>query len=289
MVLGAASWLGYLLINRLVSSGYPVSGSLYQQQPEFGTDNLELFFATTPKDYVRALEQRKPDFVVNFLRGEDEQGLEIHKTIINYCHLNGAVYLYASSVLALDAYENIPLTEDLKAHSLSPYGIFKAKCEELLQVSRINYTILRFASVQGWVPHKITRNEAFLQKLAKGQVVTVDRGVVQNRMPASVLIRGIVDIIKKRITGILHFGSTDASEEFHFLQKQAVRFGYPIDFVQGGSFRRVNLVAVPNRIFQELGQEYRQSEEATLEYLCNIPGLIKYKVTDQQQSLPNEI
>lgn len=282
MVLGAASWLGYLLINRLISSGYPVSGSLYRQQPEFESDDIDLFFATTPEHYTTALEQRKPEIVVNFLRGEDEEGFTIHENVIQYCALKGAQYIYASSVLALDAYYSIPLTEDLKANSISPYGIFKAKCEELLQVNRINYTILRFASVQGWVPHKITRNEAFLQKLARGKTVTVDRGVVQNRIPASVLIRGIVGIIEKSTTGILHFGSTDASEEFHFLQKQAVRFGYPIDLVQEGSLRKVNLVAVPNRIFQELGQEYRQSEEDTLEYLSKVPGLIKYKATDQQ-------
>lgn len=276
IVLGAASWLGYLLINRLLADdNFFISGSLHRQKPDFPS-MVNLFFATQKDDYQSFLLENKPTVIVNFLRGEDPEGFAIHQDIITYCSNHQAHYIYASSVLALDAYGGIPLTEDLTAKSSSPYGIFKASCERLLYDSKIDWTILRFASVQGWVPHKQTRNEVFLKKMLSNEPVDVDRGVIQNRMMADVLVAGIHQIISRRITGILHFGSTDSSEEYHFLKRVAQAFGYPKTLVLEGNSRNINLVAVPSKIFSSLGRNFMVTEHDTLQSLLAISALATY-------------
>ncbi len=275
VVLGAASWLGYLLINKLLlKNNYEISGSLYHNNPDFSS-SVDLFYAETQSDYKSHLLKKKPNVIVNFLRGEDLEGLSIHETIIEYCETHDAHYIYASSILALDGYKGLPLTEDLTAESKSKYGKFKATCERLLYDSRINWTILRFASVQGYVPHKKTRNEVFLNKIASNTRVTVDRGVVQNRLLADVLISGVISIIRKKVTGILHFGTTDASEEYQFLKKVALAFGYSKDLVSEGEVRNINLVAIPSKIFTSLGENFRLKEENTIEELLKIPELLE--------------
>ena len=283
IVLGAASWLGYLLINRLLTEdNCLVSGSLYRQKPDLPS-TVNLFFAADRSDYQSILLKKQPTVIVNFLRGEDIEGLAIHEDIIAYCANHQAHYIYASSVLALDGYDGTPLTEDLTAKSSSPYGIFKASCEQSLYDSKIDWTILRFASVQGWVPHKRTRNEIFLKKMLSNEPVTVDRGVIQNRMLADVLVAGIHDIISRRITGILHFGSTDSSEEYHFLRRVAHSFGYSETLVLEGNSRNVNLVAVPSKIFTLLGRDFNLTEQDTLERLLEIPKLLTYINPSSQQ------
>jgi dTDP-4-dehydrorhamnose reductase len=273
-VLGAASWLGYLLIDQLSAlPHYQVVGSIYRQQPTF-SPTVALFPATSRAAYQAALLKFQPQVVVNFLRGEDDEGFAIHQDIIAYCIANKAHYLYASSALALDAYQNTELTEKLTANSNSPYGVFKANCEKALYESNIDWTILRFSSVQGWVPHKPTRNEIFLKKMFSNEQITVDRGVIQNRMMADVLVAGIVQIIAQGVTGILHFGSTDSSEEYHFLQRVAQLFGYDADMVVAGNTREVNLVTVPSSIFTYLGEKYRLTEQDTLDSLKEIRGLL---------------
>lgn len=277
LVLGAASWLGYLLLNQLGStnSATVLGGTLHHLDVDFEMP-VTKYKPTGYNDYVQAIDEFAPTVLVNFLRGEDEQGLQIHQHCIEYAAPSGAYYVYASSVLALDGYTDVPLTEDLPANSISEYGIFKGRCEDLLKASSINWCALRFASLQGWVPHRVTRNENLLKKLQTGQQITVDRGVVQNRMLAVDMIKGVAMLIAQRVNGIIHFGSTDSSEEYHFLREQANAFGYSSDLVASGSQRKVNLVAIPGRVFELFGDEFKTTEQDTLNGLLAIPQLKKY-------------
>lgn len=277
LVLGAASWLGYLLLNQL-GGKHPamvLGGTLHHLDVDFETP-VTKYKPTAFDAYVQAINEFAPTVLVNFLRGEDEEGLQIHQHCINYASANSAYYLYASSVLALDGYTDVPLTENLPANSISEYGIFKGRCEDMLRESSINWCALRFASLQGWVPHRITRNENLLKKLQTGQQITVDRGVVQNRMLAADMVKGVAMLIAQRVNGIIHFGTTDSSEEYEFLRNQAQAFGYPPELVASGSQRKVNLVAVPGRVFELFGDEFKTTEQDTLNGLLAIPQLKQY-------------
>ncbi len=279
LVLGASSWLGYLLVEKLGSTSASVAGTVFKSNVIF-PESIEIFRTENSKDnYDKIIKSFKPTVIVNFLRGEDKEGFELHQKIITLSKDFNIHYIYASSVLALDGYKNKKLTESLEAKSVSPYGIFKANCERELYKSSILWTVLRFSSVQGWVSHKPTRNQVFLEKLANNLIVNVDRGVKQNRILATLLIEGLLDLIKDKVTGIIHFGAKDASEEYVFLQKQAQLFGFNKDLVQLVDMdRNVNLVAIPEKMYQLYNGKYKVSEDKTLQGLLEIEALKAFKI-----------
>lgn len=280
LVLGSSSWLGCLLLEEL-SLKFPnaqLAATVYKQKLDFDF-NVKLYHANSLKDYKSILNDFQPTVIVNFLRGEDNEGLLLHKTLIDYTRLIDAYYVYASSALALDAYVGKELTEEVMANGKSEYGLFKATCEQYLYDSSSKWCILRFASVQGWVKHKLTRNENLLLKLSKGEKIIVDKGVYQNRMLANLMIRGIADLINYKTEGIIHFGAIDSSDEVDFLRRQAEIFGYSPKLIEmSDKERKVNLVCVPNRIFNILGESYRIKESDTLKDLNAIFELQKYKL-----------
>ena len=276
LVLGASSWLGYILLQQLASKDVKVSGTIFKSNIIFSS-NVVIHRIKNIEDYDLIFNSFQPTVIINFLRGEDEQGFQLHQNIIQYCNNNSCHYIYASSALALDAYQNTDLVESLEAKSVSPYGIFKANAERELYDSNISWCVLRFASVQGWVPHKKTRNQVFLEKLKNGTEVLVDQGIVQNRILASLLIEGIIDLMNDKVTGIVHFGAEDDSEEFHFLQNQALAFGFKTDFIKEISPKNVNLVAKPARIYELYGNKYKVSEKDTINGLLEIKELAQIK------------
>ena len=278
LVLGSTSWLGYLLLEELSMKipQIPLASTIYKNKLYFNF-NVKLFDASDLQDCNSILNEFQPTIIVNFLRGEDDNGMLLHKAVINYAEKSEAYYIYASSALALDAYSGIELTENILANGKSDYGLFKAKCEQALYDSTSKWCILRFASVQGWVHHKLTRNENLLKSLSKGEKIIVDSGVFQNRMLANLMIKGIVDLIFYKTEGIIHFGTIDSSDEVDFLHKQAELFGYSSKLIERSTVdRNVNLVCVPNRIFDILGETYRVSEKDTLQSLSKITELKKY-------------
>ena len=277
LVLGASSWLGYLLVQQLSNNNIKVAGTIFKSTVILPS-NVKIFRTESNlEDYDEIVQLFQPTVIINFLRGEDDYGFKLHQKIIELAMSNNIHYIYASSVLALDAYQNIELLESLEAKSISPYGIFKANCEKELYNSNISWCILRFASVQGYAPHKKTRNQIFLERIANNKEVLVDRGIVQNRILASLLIEGILDLINDRVTGIIHFGARDNSEEYHFLQKQAEAFGFRTDLIIPSTSKNINLVAVPGNIYRLYGNKYDVTEKETLLGLLEIDELKQIK------------
>lgn len=277
LILGVSSWLGYLLANKAVEEGYNVFGSVFKSSYRFSSKITIKRINHSCLSYEKLINSITPDIIINFLRGEDAIGFSIHRYVIDYAKKTNTHYIYASSALALDGYIETELTEDLLANSVSHYGMFKAKCELDLYDVDIKWTILRFSSVQGWVPHKKTRNQSFLEKIREGVEVIVDRGILQNRILASLLIEGIIDLIKDCVVGIIHFGAENSSEEYTYLQKQAIAFGYGTKFISSGIKKNVNLVTVPQKVYELYGSKYRTYEEDTIQGLLNIEELKEFK------------
>ena len=83
LVLGSSSWLGNLLLNQLNDSTevFQLASTRYKTMVNFPF-NVEFYLAKEPKDYREILSSFKPNSIVNFLRGEDEDGFEIHKDML---------------------------------------------------------------------------------------------------------------------------------------------------------------------------------------------------------------
>jgi hypothetical protein len=139
------------------------------------------------------------------------------------------------------------------------------------------WTILRFSSLQGYSDIKFTRNENLLNNLSLGKAITVDTGVIQNRMMADLMISGLVKIIQQQVQGIIHFGTIDASDEVDFLRKQAVHYGYSEDVIKVSNLNRnVNLNCIPDTIIRLFGEKYNVKESDTLKQLTEINEFEKY-------------
>jgi dTDP-4-dehydrorhamnose reductase len=278
IVLGASSWLGFLVLNRLkeVAPQMVLAGTVHVQVVNF-TFSIQLYKADSIEDYFTAFKAFTPDIIVNFLKSEGESAFQLHRKILEFSKSHNCYYMFASSALALDGYPpQTDLTEDRLAKAKSVYGLHKAACEYELYDFSGRWSIIRFASVQGWVPHRVTRNENFLKKLAVGEMVLVDRGVFQNRMVADLMIDAVVRILEQQVGGIIHFGTVDASEEFEFLKRQAEIFGFSPSLVQSVQDRNINLVTIPKMIYNLFGDDYRCLEKETLQRLTGFVGLARY-------------
>ncbi len=278
LILGISSWIGSLLADVYRDNDFSVTGTVNSSQISFNRAIKIIKISNSELDRYRSvITSSEPTLIINLLRGEDVDGFELHKCILNLINKSNIHYIYASSVLALDGYKGVDLVESLDPMSISDYGLFKAQCELEIKKFDVSHTIIRFSSVQGWVPHKPTRNQSFLSKLQNNALVTVDTGIIQNRFLASKLVDVIYRLSQDRIQGVVHIGTSDSSEELYFLKKQAILFGYSEELVVAGKQRSVNLVAIPDRIYTLYDDQYRFTEDQTLSGLLKIEGLEKYR------------
>ena len=281
LVLGATSWIGWHLLKQLGREREYWEVHASSRSDSLCQYDFCLWHRIGCADTLRSvLVKVQPVIIVNLLRGEDVTGFRINRAAAEWAADHGACLVYASSALALDGYKGVELTEDLPALGSSAYGRFKQKCERCLtEIASDSSLIVRFSSIHGWAPHKLTRSESFLQNMFKAQTVTVDRGVTQNRMFDQKLASAILDLIKGGVTGVVHLGSQDSSEELEFLQKVADAFGYDGRnlVVPGNQDRNVNLALTPKRILELYGAKYKVSERETIHGLLDCSSLIKYR------------
>ena len=279
LILGASSWIGYELIkttSELKKNSY-ISGTIYNNQQASLPGLNKIHTLNEGESVDEYLLQEKPDILINFLRGETEDDYCLHDQLVKLCEESEIYYVYASSALAFDGIPECEHYEGDKPCSISEYGQFKVRCEERLLRSNVNYLILRFSSIHGWVPHKKTRSELFLEKLVSGESVIVDKGVRQNRLFAGDLVRMIIALIEVQATGIYHLGTEDSSTEVDYLRSFAHRFGYDNEVVVEGKERNVNLVVRPHNIKKLFGDQFTRYERDTLEALTKISSLLQYR------------
>ncbi|MEI6646558.1 MAG: sugar nucleotide-binding protein [bacterium] len=279
LVLGARSWIGFRLAE-----------AIRQTLPEWkllGTSSVGGLAIPGYVDCVAVensvaveglIEHYRPTVIVNLLRYENELGVAIHHVVIDACIRRGIFYCYMSSALALDASTVLDLTEDLPACSCSPYGHFKQVCEEkLLSQPSCQSLIIRFSSIHGWSPHKPSRTESLLEKLANNQEVSVDQGIRQNRMLDTTLASAILDLIRIQALGIVHLGTIDSSDEAEFLKRVATAFGMDSELIQLAKLREVNLAVRPQRIYDLFGSRYKCTEQDTINGLLACPSLAGFR------------
>jgi len=232
-----------------------------------------------PAAVAGLIDNYRPVAVVNLLRYENELGMAIHGSVIESCARFGLIYCFASSALALDASPARDLTEDVPACSCSPYGQFKQVCEEaLLSQPDCQSLILRFSSIHGWSPHKPSRTETLLRKLANNQLVTVDQGVRQNRMLDTTLASAMANLLRVQAVGVVNLGTNDSSEEVVFLKRVASAFGLDSELIQLGQQRATNLVVRPQRIYELFGNRYKCTEQDTIDGLLACPDLASFRL-----------
>jgi dTDP-4-dehydrorhamnose reductase len=275
-ILGISSWIGYLLSQKVLEAGAENIFGSSRTEVKYLPAKIKTVQTNNTEKQFEFVCKIRPTVLYNMLRGETVEDYELHCKLVQYCHENNCLYVYASSVLTLDGYKRRDLTEMLPPQSISPYGIFKARCEEAFGGDFNHGLIIRFSSIHGFVPHKLTRTGMFLQKLCSGEEVAVDEGVLQNRLYDLVLIEMILKLVDDHRTGVWHLGTVDSSSEIGFRRELARSFGLNPSLVVPGKKRDANLFALPGRVLTDYGDTFRYSEKDTLNLLMRNIGLQKY-------------
>ena len=277
VLLGASSWIGYKLGQVLSRSpSAQVFGTYHSSETAMPwlQDQTRLAGA---QDVQALFDATRPDLVVNLLRGEDPAGEQTFRETVRLAAAHDSRYVYFSSSLALDGYpDGTLLTDDLAPNSVTPYGKFKSMCEHTLSDALPDRHLnLRFNSIQGWVPHRKTRNQVFLERLCADEEVTVDRGVVQSRLLDDTFIDMVVALIDAEETGTVHLASRQKSEEVDYLRKVAAAFGHdPAQVVSGAQRQMDNALTASSRgALSPWNEDQNLTDETVITALTRIDAL----------------
>ncbi len=277
LILGSSGCIAHYLIPSLKKEfgDCHIVGSVLNNKPEH---LIDIFQASN--DQIELIDEQigklQPDIVINMTRGEDDDGFSLHKYLIEKSVSFGFHYNFFSSFNALDANTENEHYEDELPHSQTEYGEFKAKCENELTKSGKNFSIFRFGATHGWAPNSQTRTELFLEVMLSGESLTIDRGVLQNRLATNHLASMMAAVLKRNGEGVFHFGTKDGSDEIDFLRDLAESFGHPRDQIIEGGINNCNALMIPERTIKLIGQEYEKSEEDTLFAIRHMIRLAQY-------------
>ena len=272
LMLGCTSWIGFKLSLKLFEEGFAVSG-------QSRTINHDMYWLKNqyaindPNEMERLIESLQPNIIINLLRGEDNNGWDMfRKSVTAPCF-----YVYLSSSLALEDYgPDVSLCDKLAPKAHSPYGAFKGRCELYLKSVQRKHLIVRFNSIHGCAPNKMTRTQSFLEKLQSGANIEVDTGVVQSRMYDEDFISILLNHIKNETYGTLHIASNSATEEIDFLRQLAAAFNYSQSAIIPGSKRFLANSLVPSKSMLLNHGPYTLDDEVLLSRLKSDIGLVKY-------------
>lgn len=272
LMLGCTSWIGFKLSLKLFEEGFAVSG-------QSRTINHDMYWLKNqyaindPNEMERLIESLQPNIIINLLRGEDNNGWDMfRKSVTVPCY-----YVYLSSSLVLEDYgPDVNLCDELAPKAHSPYGAFKGRCELYLKSVQRKHLIVRFNSIHGCAPNKVTRTQSFLEKLQSGANIEVDTGVVQSRMYDEDFISILLNHIKNETYGTLHIASNSATEEIDFLRQLAAAFNYSQSAIIPGSKRFLANSLVPSKSMLLNHGPYKLDDEVLLSRLKSDIGLVKY-------------
>lgn len=282
LILGASGWIGSYCINALSERLGGTGGII----GTYGEDHTTLscsgeFIGRDDSGDAAAtmIRRHKPEIVLDMLRGHDATARIRHQRIVKEVDATNAFYLFMSSAAVFGGVATHPHEEEDRPLASDEYGAYKIACEEDILNTRLRAAIIRISAVHGYSPRSLSRTERFLQKLQKGEQVSINEGVVQNRLYISDLADILADLILKEATGTFHIGTTDASEESDFLSRVAELFGYSrerLDIIPG---KPRNLTVLPHAMYAVLGDTRRISESRTLTKIASTPMFEKYQRT----------
>lgn len=265
VVLGSSGWVGHYLVHELArrrpeAEIHAVYGA---REPSFSAA-ANVRIVPAPAGYSAAVKELPPATLLHLGRGETDDHFLEHRRLIATQKERGRRYLFASTFNAVDATLDRPHREEDPPGAQSPYGRYKARCEEELARAGGDWVAFRFASTHGWAPNREARTQAFLAKLKAGEAVGVHRGVVQNRTFVGELAAQIALLAgEPAARGVFHLGAADASEEIDFLRALAAAFGYPAGLVREDGASECNAHMVLRKL-PELFPAYRVPSEAEM-------------------------
>lgn len=276
LILGSSGWIAHYLIKDLIDKKYEVIGISNKSEPKYNIKNCRVDISNDK--FLGTIKEVNADIVINMIHSDDYiRCLELHKELIEHCLDSNKDYVYMSSGNALDGDVTRVHEEDEAPNASSEYGQYKAKCEEVLNKSKLEALIIRFPQIHGYAPNRVSRTEEFLKQLSSGDKVLIPQGIIQNRLHVSDLSSIITRLICDSQKGTFHLGANDYSDESIFRIKLAEAFGHSREQLELGEDYKFNTVIKPKRIYDLYDDEFRFDEQRTILKLSGDSTLFKYK------------
>lgn len=160
LVFGGTGVLGHYLVNELRNANHEVSFTYHSHSSNLaGGYKLDI---TNENSTVNLILHNKPDVVIHTvaLPGVDQNecnkqlatSINVNgtKNILKGCVLINCKVVYVSTSHVFNGLQKFYTEDDLPS-PISHYGVTKAKAEELVKSSKLDYLILRTDQPYGWI------------------------------------------------------------------------------------------------------------------------------------------
>jgi len=166
-------------------------------------DHKHVSFDLEKDSIVPILERFQPDIFISCTRGSFEHQLMCHQDIVNYGNVNEMMLYYYSTANVFDGDPKEIKDESSPLNAKSEYGVFKARCEEII-VSFVNGRIIRLPMVVAKESPRMNQiRNAHLEK------ITIYDNLYLSLILASQIAKLQREVIEKNLKGIFHFASAD--------------------------------------------------------------------------------
>lgn len=213
LILGASGTVGSAVFKVLSQdNGLRVAGTCFSKAA-IPSSGLLRFSLKEPGGIRPLLDRVRPDLIISCLRGSFPHHLSAHEAAADYLAGRGGKLIYLSSANVFDGDLERPHFESDLPCPVSPYGTFKAQCEELLRRRLGSRAVLiRLPFVWGPASPRLLDLKA---GCSAGRL-TVYEGLFSNHASDLQIARFIHWVIQTDGEGVFHTGTPEAVSYLSF-------------------------------------------------------------------------
>ena len=214
LILGASGTIGNALYKEL-SPYYNVYGTYFNNKDL--RNKKKKFFDSSTIRLISILKITKPKLIINALRGERSDLINVQRNIVDYCTKKDCRLMFISGVNVFDTFHNYPSYEYDKTLSESAYGKVQIIMEN--NMSKVPFTkkvIIRSAIVFG-IKSKRLKEIDF--KVENKIPIEIFPNTIINFSSLYRLTQQIHFIINHKLSGIFHLGTDNLISHSELIKK----------------------------------------------------------------------
>lgn len=222
LILGASGFIGNAIYREL-NSYFDTYGTYFSSGRTYHDNHQFYRYDLNEDDIYSILEKVRPTLIISALRGNFPAQIQAHQHMLEYISKENCKLYFISSANVFDAYSKYPSYEYDKTLSLSIYGRFKIKIENMMmRLPKEKTGILRVPMVFGNTSPRIKEIKLFLEN---NEPIEVFPNLIINVTNDDKLTQQIHYLINRDKSGIFHLGSKDLVHHEEFIQEIVNRIG----------------------------------------------------------------
>ncbi len=222
LILGASGFIGNAIYKEL-NSYFDTYGTYFSSGRTYHNNHQFYRYDLNEDDIYTILDKIRPTLIISALRGNFSAQIQAHQHMLEYISKENCILYFISSANVFDAYSKYPSYENDKTLSLSIYGRFKIKIENMMmRLPKEKIGILRVPMVFGNASPRIKEIKLFLEN---NEPIEVFPNLIINVTNDDKLTQQIHYLINRDKSGIFHLGSKDLVHHEEFIREIVDRIG----------------------------------------------------------------